>query len=364
MALAPTGFLPRAGNRISAGHPMNSMPQAISTRPRHAPAFTDRRDAYRRVSPPPGPAPADGMVWIPGGSFQMGSNLFYPEERPVRTVSVAGFWMDVNTVTNRQFAAFVAATRYVTTAERFPDASLHPGIDAALLQPGGLVFRQTPAPVRTNDVRQWWRLEPGATWRKPFGPEGPDHLGDDHPVLQVSQIDATAYARWAGKRLPSEAEWEFAARGGLDGAIFTWGNREMGARREHLANTWQGLFPHANTLGDGFLHTAPVGTYPANGYGLHDMAGNVWQWTSDLWETGAEKASCCASNGDAADATADPATPTIALHVIKGGSYLCAPSYCFRYRPSARTFQEADMSSCHIGFRCIVRPGHTRATDE
>lgn len=311
------------------------------------PPFEDRRTAYLSANPPPGPPPARDMVWVPGGAFRMGSEQFYPEERPVRDVSVGGFWMDSTPVTNAAFARFVEATGHITSAERDVDASLYPGASPAELQPAGLVFRRAPGPIPLDNARQWWRITPGAHWRNPRG-DG-RHLPAErrHPVVQVSHEDAAAYARWAGKSLPTEAEWEFAARGGLDGAVFVWGNSETGDAGKRLANTWQGRFPFENTTEDGFEHTSPVGSFPANGYGLYDMAGNVWEWTDDLYlRTAPQQSVCC---GGPAESAANR------LMVLKGGSHLCAPNYCFRYRPAARSSQAADTSTNHIGFRCIIR---------
>lgn len=303
-----------------------------------------------------------GMRRIPGGAFQMGSDAHYPEERPAHRVVVDSFWMDATTVTNAQFAAFAAATGYVTVAERPLDPAQYPGAQPELLVPGALVFHMTDGPVDTRDISHWWRWTPGAQWRHPHGP-GSDLSGiDTHPVVHVAFEDAEAYAAWAGKALPTEAEWEFAARGGLEGAEFVWGD-ELAPGGTHLANTWQGPFPWRNFETDGFAGTAPVASYPANGYGLYDMAGNVWQWTTD-WFTARHEADpnkpCCAPlnpRGPAMEASYDPRQPTIRIprRVVKGGSFLCAPSYCRRYRPAARHAQMVDTGMSHIGFRCIRR---------
>ncbi|WP_270937347.1 formylglycine-generating enzyme family protein [Falsiroseomonas oryzae] len=302
------------------------------------------------------------MVRIPGGRFRMGSDHHYPEERPAHPVTVSPFLMDITTVTNRQFAAFVAATGYVTVAERPLDPAAYPGADSAMLVPGALVFRMTDGPVDTRDMTHWWHWTPGAQWRHPEGP-GSDLAGrEEHPVVQVAYEDAEAYARWAGKALPTEAEWEFAARGGLDGAEFVWGD-ELAPGGVHMANTWQGPFPWRNFSTDGFERTSPAGSFPPNGYGLHDMAGNVWQWTADWWSARHQAdpgKPCCAPldpRGPAAEASYDPAQPRIRIprKVVKGGSFLCAPSYCRRYRPAARHAQMVDTGMSHIGFRCVVR---------
>lgn len=303
-----------------------------------------------------------GMVRIPGGAFLMGSDRHYAEEKPQHPAQVDAFWMDATTVTNAQFAAFVAATGYRTIAERPLDPALYPGAKAAMLVPGALVFRMTDGPVDTHVISNWWHWTPGAMWRAPEGPGSGIDGREEHPVVQVAFADAEAYARWAGKELPSEAEWEFAARGGLDGAEFVWGDDVTPGNR-HLANTWQGPFPWRNFGTDGFERTAPVASYPPNGYGLHDMAGNVWQWTTDWWGTKHQldpNKPCCAPQnprGPAMDGSFDPAQPAIRIprKVVKGGSFLCAPSYCRRYRPAARHAQMVDTGMSHIGFRCIRR---------
>jgi formylglycine-generating enzyme len=306
------------------------------------------------------------MVRIPGGEFSMGSADFYAEEAPVRRVRVDGFWMDKFPVTNAQFRTFVEETGYVTVAERVPDPALYPDADPALLVAGSLVFHKTAGPVDLKNYQHWWRFVPGADWRHPWGPESGLRGQDWHPVVQVAYEDALAYATWAGKELPSEAEWEFAARGGLDSAIYTWGD-EFSPRGKMMANTWQGEFPWQNLKLDRYETTSPVGAFPANGYGLHDMAGNVWEWTDDWWQpsqqaTGQEPEhkSCCAPANPrvtSPEQSYDPAQPMVKIprKVIKGGSYLCAPNYCLRYRPAARSPEMIDSSTCHLGFRCIIR---------
>jgi formylglycine-generating enzyme required for sulfatase activity len=302
------------------------------------------------------------MVWVPGGTFQMGDARFYPEERPVHRVSVGGFWMDAHTVTNAQFRRFVAATGYVTVAERPLDPGAYPGADPALLQPGSLVFHKTAGPVNVQDYTNWWAYMPGAQWRRPQGPQSSIAGKAQHPVVHLAAEDAEAYARWAGKALPTEAEWEFAARGGLDGARFAWGDDEFPGGRV-MANFWQGRFPWENTLADGFAGTAPVGSFPPNGYGLFDMTGNVWEWTAD-WFTPrhpeAVRHSCCVPvnpRGGTWEGSLDPASAGAPMprRVIKGGSHLCAANYCLRYRPDARQGEAIDSSTCHLGFRCVVR---------
>ena len=285
------------------------------------------------------------MVPIPGGEFLMGSERFYPEERPARRVAVDGFWIDRGPVTVAEFRRFVDATGYVTVAERPLDPADFPGADPALLVPGSLVFRKTQGPVDLRDVLQWWDYEPGATWR-----DGPD----EHPVTHVAFEDAETYATWAGKELPTEAEWERAARGGLEDAAFAWGDEHSPGGRP-MANTWQGEFPWENLRADGYEGTSPVGAFPPNGYGLLDVTGNVWEWTADLFAVrspGASAKPCCVP---------DPGA-SIQRRVIKGGSHLCAPNYCLRYRPSARQAEGVDTSTQHIGFRCIrvLAPGSMR----
>ena len=310
-------------------------------------------------------APFPEMVWIPGGTFLMGSDDFYPEERPQHPETVSGFWMDRHPVTNQEFARFTESTGYVTVAERPPRVEDYPGADPAMLVPGSLVFQRTRGPVDLRDWRHWWRWTPGASWRKPKGAGTSIKDLARHPVVHVAYEDVEAFARWAGRQVPTEAEWERAARGGLEGAAFTWGDEpEPGGRI--LANTWQGEFPWQNTLRDRYYGTSPVGTYPANGYGLSDMAGNVWEWTSDWYATRHrvdEPAQCACTPSSPRgcapmEESYDPAQPAIRIprRVLKGGSHLCAPNYCLRYRPAARSPQMIDTGMSHIGFRCIVRP--------
>ena len=313
----------------------------------------------------PGPAPAEGMVWIPGGTFTMGSNFRdYPEEHPPHPVQVDGFWMDEHTVTVAEFQAFVEATGYVTVAERPLDPAMYPDLPPEKLVAGSLVFKRTRGPVDLMNMWNWWTYIPGASWAHPEGPKSNVRTRDWHPVVHVAWEDVAAYAAWAGKELASEAEWEFAARGGLEGATYTWGN-EFTIGGKMMANTWQGQFPHQNTKEDGFEGTAPVMSFPANGYGLYDMAGNVWEWTADFYtprHPDEEQHECCVpvnprvmSPNKSYDPS-DPGAQHIPRHVIKGGSHLCAPNYCWRYRPAARQAQMVDTSMAHIGFRCVVRP--------
>jgi formylglycine-generating enzyme len=319
------------------------------------------------------------MRWIERGSFSMGCEIFYPEERPVRDVRVQGFWIDRNPVMVRQFRRFVEETGYVTLAERPLDASEYPDADPALMVPGSLVFQKPSMRVLLSDCREWWAYVPGACWRHPEGPASNVRGRGRHPVVHVAYEDAQAYARWTGKELPTEAEWEFAARGGLQGKIFAWGDdpRPGGWL---MANTWQGEFPHQNLRANGYEGTSRAGAFPANGHGLHDMVGNVWEWTSDLYapyqpanggcataRNEEEQRSCCAPHDASAGLPEDGAPASARSHgawepgahiprrVIKGGSHLCAPNYCLRYRPAARQGEAVDTSTCHIGFRCVIR---------
>jgi formylglycine-generating enzyme len=290
------------------------------------------------------PATKD-MVSLPGATFAMGSEEFYAEEGPVRDVTVGAFAIDRHPVTVGEFRRFVTQTAYVTDAERAPDPALYPNADPALLVPGSLVFQRTAGPVSLRDARTWWRYVPGACWHAPEGPGSTIRGRHRHPVTHVAHGDAQAYAAWAGKALPTEAEWEYAARGGLDGARFAWGE-EIAPHGKMMANWWQGRFPWENLRTDGYDGTSPVGAFPPNGFGLFDVCGNVWEWTADRFAAAATT-SCCT-----------PLAPeAIPRNAIKGGSHLCAPSYCLRFRPAARQGEAVDTSTSHIGFRCVVRSG-------
>jgi formylglycine-generating enzyme required for sulfatase activity len=288
------------------------------------------------------------LVDLPGGSFRMGSTSFYPEEAPIHTETVGRFAIERHPVTNAQFAEFVDATGYVTVAERPLDPALYPGVADADLLPGALVFCGTPGPVNLEDWRQWWDWAPGAHWRRPFG-VGSDIAGkDEHPVVQIAYPDAGAYAAWAGRRLPTEAEFEYAAHGGTD-TTYPWGE-EPRLDGELMANTWQGRFPYRNDGALGWVGTSPVGTFAPNGYGLVDMIGNVWEWTTTKYSPRGHaldqpSSSCCPTSTEP-----DPAL----IQALKGGSHLCAPEYCHRFRPAARSPQSQDSSTTHIGFRCVV----------
>lgn len=274
-------------------------------------------EACRDISLPDPGRPETGMVWIPAGGVTLGSEDFFPEERPLRTAQVDGFWISRHAVTNAQFARFVEATGYVTRAER-------QGADG-----GGAVFGPGIQARDWSDIRAWWRFDRQANWRSPQG--GTSHVEDrpGFPVVQISYEDALAYARWLGHDLPSEAEWEHAARGGLEGAPYVWGS-EVRPGGVYMANHWQGMFPFEDSGADGYAGLAPVGCYPPNGYGLYDMAGNVWEWTSDIWEREG-------------------------FRVIKGGSFLCSDTYCHRYRPAARQPGDETFSTEHLGFRTVWR---------
>src|SRR5688572_4055199 len=292
--------------------------------------------------------PTDGMVQIPAGEFLMGSEEFYPEERPVRRVAVEGFWMDEHPVTAAEFRRFVRETGYVTVAERPLDPADYPDADPDMLVPGALVFSKTERPVPLDDFRNWWGYVPGAYWKRPGGPGTTVNGRDRDPVVQVAFEDAEAYAAWAGKELPTEAEWEYAARGGLEGQPFAWGDEHF-PDGQPAANTWQGEFPWQNLKLDGHEGTSPVGSFTPNGYGLYDMTGNVWEWTTDFFRAGydPDTPTCCAPSVLPGE--------TFPRRVIKGGSHLFAPNYCLRYRPAARQGEAVDTATGHIGFRCIVR---------
>jgi formylglycine-generating enzyme required for sulfatase activity len=303
-----------------------------------------------------------GMVFVPGGTFRMGSDHHYPEEAPAHRVSVDSFWIDETPITNAEFRRFVDATNYVTFAELTPNASDYPGALPNMLRAGSLVFKPPAGEIDLRNWGQWWEFRFGANWRLPHG-RGSSIKGlDEHPVVHVAYYDAEAYAHWAGKELPTEAEWEFAARGGIEGAEFAWGD-ELTPGGKYMANTWQGIFPRENLKLDGYERTSPTKAFPPNGYGIHDMIGNVWEWTSDWYApkhpADAQKACCIPKNprGPGRDQSLDPCQPQIRIprKVLKGGSHLCAPNYCRRYRPAARHAEPIDTSTSHVGFRCIVR---------
>ena len=307
------------------------------------------------------------MCVIPGATFRMGSDHHYPEEAPAHSVTVDSFWMDRHTVTNREFERFVRATGYVTLAERPVDPALYPGAQPELLVPSSVLFVKPAGPVDLRNAYNWWQYVAGADWRHPRGPRTSLQGLWNHPVVHVAFEDAAEYAKWIGKELPTEAEWELAARGGFEAAEFVWGD-EWAPNGEPRANTWQGDFPWQNTKDDGYEWTAPVESFPPNGYGLYEMAGNVWEWTTDWYRSHHEDdaSACCAPRnprgGKLEDSYNVDEPIKIPRKVMKGGSYLCAPNYCRRYRPAARMAQPIDTATCHLGFRCIVRssrPGQT-----
>jgi formylglycine-generating enzyme required for sulfatase activity len=285
------------------------------------------------------------LIRLPGGSFRMGSEQFYPEESPVHDVTVAAFSIEQHPVTNAQFADFVSDTGYVTVAEQPLDPADFPGVPPHELSPGALVFRPTSGPVDLRDWRRWWTWVSGACWRQPFGPGSSVDNRADHPVVQVAYPDAAAYAAWAGRRLPAEAQWEYAARAAAD-TIYPWGDDVRPGGRL-MANTWQGSFPHTNEGALGWAGTSPVGMFPANAFGIGDMIGNVWEWTTTPYATRHRPdrpiSACCPT----------PAGDPSLNQTLKGGSHLCAPEYCHRYRQAARSPQSQDSATTHIGFRCV-----------
>jgi formylglycine-generating enzyme required for sulfatase activity len=313
----------------------NAAPPASSARPLHA-----------------------GMVWIQGGEFWMGSDeRNFPDAKPVHKVYVDGFWMDKTTVTNAEFAAFTKATGYVTVAERPVDPALYPGAPAEMLKPGAPVFVAPPGPVSLYSLLNWWRWQPGAGWRHPQGP-GSDILERGNlPVVQVAYDDAVAYGKWAGKRLPTEAEWEFAARGGLDRKAFVWGD-DPNPGGKQMANIYQGHFPDRDTAEDGFMDVAPVCSFPENGFGLCDMSGNVWQWVSDWYRADYYQTLAAqgrvAHNPNGPEQSYDPSEPGVAKRVQKGGSFLCSDQYCSRYRPGGRGKGDPSTGASHVGFRLVA----------
>ena len=310
-----------------------------------------------------GLASTAGMIHVPGGTYVMGSDHHYPEEAPAHRVSVDPFWIDQTPVTNAQFRAFVEATGYVTFAEQTPNAADYPGAKPEMMKPGSLTFSPKKGPIDIRNFYSWWDFTFWANWRRPYGKGSTNRGLDDHPVVHVAYCDALAYARWAGKDLPTEAEWEFAARGGLDEKEFAWGD-ELTPEGKHRANTWQGMFPVENLKQDGYDRTSPVRAFLPNGYGIFDMIGNTWEWTQDWYvarHTANEQKACCIPKnprGAQESQSLDPTQPKVKIprKVLKGGSHLCAPNYCRRYRPAARHPEPVDTSTSHVGFRCVWRP--------
>jgi formylglycine-generating enzyme required for sulfatase activity len=303
-----------------------------------------------------------GMRIIRGREFLMGCDEGYPDEAPARRAVVGDFWIDEAPVTNAQFAEFIAATGYKTLAETAPDARDYPGMLPEMAKPASAVFVQPARRLEPAHPSHWWQYVFGADWRHPQGPASGVIDRMDHPVVHVAFVDAEAYARWAGKSLPTEAEWEFAARGGLEGTMYAWGD-QLAPQGRMMANYWQGEFPWRNTVADGYEGTSPIRSYPANGFDLYDMIGNVWEWTVDWYAAPrlpAAAAVCCAGSAGCAGSEAasyDPATPNLRIgrKVLKGGSFLCAANYCQRYRPAAKSPQPVDSPTSHLGFRCIIR---------
>jgi sulfatase modifying factor 1 len=317
---------------------------------RSAPPAINRTD-------PPAAAPRN-MVWIPGGEFWMGcEGCGMPDALPVHLVAIAGFWMDRTPVTNREFGAFVNAIGYVTVAERAPDAKEFPGVPAAMLVPGSALFTRPSGPVPLDDYSAWWRYAPGVNWRHPDGPASTLGNREDHPVVHIAYADAAAYAKWAGKRLPTEAEFEFAARGGLDRNLYSWGN-ELKPHGRTPANIFEGHFPDADTAADGYAGTSPVSAFPPNGYGLYDMGGNVWQWCADWYRRDyyASLTVSPARNPSGPESSVDPAEPGAAKRVTRGGSFLCSDEYCSRYLVGSRGKAEISSGSSNLGFRLVSDP--------
>lgn len=312
-----------------------------------------RGKASAKVAPGVRTAAPQDMAWIPAGKFRMGSDLaMFFDAQPIHRVTVDGFYMDRSPVTNRQFARFVKATGYLTVAERKPDPALFPGVPADKLVPGSVVFTAPTKSVSLDDATQWWRYVPGASWKHPEGPSSNLKNRDNHPVVHVCWEDAAAYARWAGKRLPTEAEWEYAARGGLDQKPYVWGDT-FRPNGKVMANTFQGNFPDRNTRQDGYAATSPVKAFPANHFGLYDMAGNVWQWCADWYRPDSYAHSATKNPKGPADSL-DPDEPGVPKRVQRGGSFLCTDQYCSRYMPGGRGKGDVFTGSSHVGFRCVV----------
>ncbi len=334
---------------------------AIEQWPRTPKALSTPQETRQAANVPP--PPVEGMAWIPAGEFSMGTDdtNSMPNERPAHRVRVDGFYIDKTAVTNAQFKKFIDATGYVTVAERKPDweelkKQVPPGTpkpDDSLLVPGSLVYTPPKHEVPLDNLAAWWTWTPGASWRHPDGPSSSIQGKDNFPVVQVSWDDACAYALWAGKQLPTEAQWEFAARAGAEQKRYPWGDEFLPAGK-HMANTYQGKFPVKDTGDDGFTTVAPVGSFPPNAYGLYDMAGNVWNWCRDLYQEDLHQThqhDGCLINPTGPRQTRDTGAPR---RVIKGGSFLCNPSYCESYRPSARRGTPSDTGSSHVGFRCVL----------
>ena len=344
LALASIGCKPDQPPSSSAA-PQSAAPKTTSTKP-----------GAEQITPRPDDGSwTNDMVWIPSGTFAMGAEDGQPDEKPVHPITLDGFWMDTTEVTNEQFEKFVKATGYVTIAERKPDpADFPPGTPLENLVPGSVVFAppREAVGIQGQDAHyQWWAYVKGASWRHPEGPDVDLKGREKHPVVHVCWFDAMAYCKWTGKRLPTEAEWEFAARGGLTNAPYVWGQEQMPGGK-WLANIWQGRFPNENTMMDGFKFTAPAASFPPNGYGLFDMAGNVWEWCAD-WYLPDYYAKSPKQNPPGPDESYDPNEPGAKKRVTRGGSYLCTDSYCSGYRPAARMKTTPDTGLSHTGFRCV-----------
>jgi formylglycine-generating enzyme len=365
-----------SGDAVLVAHQLAAARRG-DARPQRMSARTARHEEVGPIQmdpePQPGSAPGD-MLWIPSGEFSMGSEDPGPamcsgpdamsDARPIHSVLVDGFWMDATEVTNEQFVKFVAATHYITIAERQPTRADLLGVPADALVPGSLVFTPPARPATLDDYRQWWRYQPGANWRQPEGP-GSDIRGrEKYPVVHIAYADAEAFAKWAGKRLPTEAEWEFAARGGLSGKLYAWGN-EFRPEGKWMANTFQGQFPVTDTAEDGFAGIAAVKSFPPNGYGLYDMAGNVWEWCSDWYRPDYYQALSAegrvALNPRGPDSSFDPEAPMEKKRVQRGGSFLCTEQYCTRYIVGSRGKGEINTSTNHVGFRCVQDAATGRA---
>jgi formylglycine-generating enzyme required for sulfatase activity len=345
------------------GRPTPASISTTSTTNPPSPITAPRDSIVRAAAQASESAPAtnpDGMIWIPGGRFSMGSDdPTMGDATPVHQVAVDGFWLDRTEVTNREFARFVAETKYITVAEQTPNAKDFPGAPPEMLVPGSLVFTPPAGRVSLDEPYSWWRYVPGANWRHPEGPQTDIKGKDDYPVVQVCWDDAVAYARWAGKRLPTEAEWEYAARGGLDRKRYCWGDDPLPGGRWQ-ANNWQGRFPMKNQVADGFATTAPAGSFPANGYGLLDMSGNVWEWCADWYRPNYDATQDRNPRGP--DSSFDPFEPGVPKRVQRGGSFLCSDEYCTRYLPGARGKGATDSGASHVGFRCARSRAPARAT--
>jgi formylglycine-generating enzyme required for sulfatase activity len=341
-----------ATSAVSESHAGHQVPVASAPAPSAAIRIND--------TPPPSPAPKD-MVWIPGGVFWMGcEGCGMPDALPAHLVEVDGFWMDRTPVTNADFQRFVAATGYVTVAERPLKASDYPGVPREMLVPGSAVFSPTLEAVPLDNPLRWWRYTPGASWRHPQGKGSSTRGKENHPVVHVAFEDVTAYAAWAGKRMPTEAEFEFAARGKLDRNLYPWGN-ELKPRNRAVANTWQGQFPARDAAEDGYAGTSPVEAFPPNGFGLYDMGGNVWQWCADWYRpdyyAALAKSRDIARNPGGPAESYDPQEPGAAKRVLKGGSYLCTDQYCARYLVGSRGKSEVTSGASNLGFRLVRSAG-------